>query len=119
MKRPTGRALRAPLAGSPAFVSVFVFVLIFGFSKFDFPKYFYRLIYTINLVKASSHLNCKFVYVSSEYVFKGDKGNYTINDRDGKKMYSEQYLSPLLANFYNSKQFKEFDVEEFDRKNNL
>lgn len=45
--------------------------------------------------------------------------NYTINDRDGKKMYSEQYLSPLLANFYNSKQFKEFDVEEFDRKNNL
>ena len=40
MKRPTGRALRAPLAGSPAFVSVFVFVLIFGFSNFDFPKYF-------------------------------------------------------------------------------
>ena len=31
-------ALRAPRAGSPAFVSVFVFVLIFGFSNFDFSK---------------------------------------------------------------------------------
>ena len=29
MKRPTGRALRAPLAGSPACVSAFVFVLIY------------------------------------------------------------------------------------------
>ena len=36
VKRPTGRALRAPLAGSPAFVSVFVFVLIFSFSNFAF-----------------------------------------------------------------------------------
>ena len=45
VKRPTGRALRAPLAGSPAFVSVFVFVSIFDFSKFNFSKYFrYRLI---------------------------------------------------------------------------
>ena len=33
MKRPTGRALRAPLAGSLAFVSVFVIVLIFNFSN--------------------------------------------------------------------------------------
>ena len=32
-------ALRAPRAGSPAFVSVFVFILIFGFSNFDLPKY--------------------------------------------------------------------------------
>ena len=29
MKRPTGRALRAPLAGSPACVLAFVFVLIY------------------------------------------------------------------------------------------
>ena len=29
MKRPTGRALRAPLAGSPACVFAFVFVLIY------------------------------------------------------------------------------------------
>ena len=35
-KRPTVGALRAPLAGSPAFVSVFVFVLIFGFLNFYF-----------------------------------------------------------------------------------
>jgi len=43
--------------------------------------------------------------------------NYTINDRDGNKMYSEQYLSPLLANFYNSEQFKKFDIEKFDSEN--
>ena len=29
MKRPTGRALRAPLAGSPACVFAFVFILIY------------------------------------------------------------------------------------------
>ena len=29
MKRPTGRALRAPLAGSPACVFAFVFVLVY------------------------------------------------------------------------------------------
>ena len=29
MKRPTGRALRAPLAGSPACAFAFVFVLIY------------------------------------------------------------------------------------------
>ena len=29
VKRPTGRALRAPLAGSPACVFAFVFVLIY------------------------------------------------------------------------------------------
>ena len=29
MKQPTGRALRAPLAGSPACVFAFVFVLIY------------------------------------------------------------------------------------------
>ena len=28
VKRPTGEALRAPLAGSPAFVFAFVFILI-------------------------------------------------------------------------------------------
>ena len=31
VKTPTGRALRAPLAGSPAFVFVFVAVFVFGF----------------------------------------------------------------------------------------
>ena len=31
-------ALGAPRAGSPAFVYVFVFVLIFSLSNFDFPK---------------------------------------------------------------------------------
>ena len=40
-KRPTGgprggQSPPLPLAGSPAFVSVFVFVLIFGFFTFDF-----------------------------------------------------------------------------------
>ena len=40
-KRPTGgprggQSPPLPLAGSPAFVSVFVFVLIFDFSNFDF-----------------------------------------------------------------------------------
>ena len=60
---------------------------------------------TINLVKASSHLNCKFVYVSSEYVFKGDKGNYTINDRlnptnvYGKTKASAEYITSILDNY--------------------
>ena len=36
--------LRAPRAGSPAFVSVFVFVLIFGFSNF-LLLYVYVLIF--------------------------------------------------------------------------
>lgn len=36
---------------------------------------------TTNIVKACLNLDCKLVYISSEYVFSGDKGNYTIDDR--------------------------------------
>ena len=39
MKRPTGRALRAPLAGSPAFVSVFDFVFDLIYVSFPFGIY--------------------------------------------------------------------------------
>jgi dTDP-4-dehydrorhamnose reductase len=39
-----------------------------------------NIIGTSNLVKLASKFNCKLVYVSSDYVFKGDKGNYTEDD---------------------------------------
>jgi dTDP-4-dehydrorhamnose reductase len=45
---------------------------------------------TLNVVKASIPLSCKVVYISSEYVFGGSKGNYTINDRlDPKNIYGK------------------------------
>lgn len=36
---------------------------------------------TINVVKACNQQNCKLVYVSSEYVFSGDRGDYSVYDR--------------------------------------
>lgn len=45
---------------------------------------------TTNLVKASLSLNCKFIYISSEYVFGGDDGMYSVDDRlDPKNIYGK------------------------------
>ena len=64
-----------------------------------------NIIGTINLVKSCLDLKCKFVYVSSEYVFKGDKGNYSINDRlnpinvYGKTKSASEYIISILPNY--------------------
>jgi dTDP-4-dehydrorhamnose reductase len=59
---------------------------------------------TINIVKACLGSNCKLVYVSSEYVFSGDKGNYTINDKldpinvYGKTKSAAEYVASTFPN---------------------
>lgn len=60
---------------------------------------------TINMVKACSKINCKFVYVSSEYVFSGKKGNYTTLDYldpvnvYGKTKAASEYIVSILPNY--------------------
>jgi dTDP-4-dehydrorhamnose reductase len=60
---------------------------------------------TINIVKACVGISCKFVYISSEYVFGGMKGQYTINDRldpcniYGKTKASAEYIVSVLRNY--------------------
>jgi dTDP-4-dehydrorhamnose reductase len=60
---------------------------------------------TINIVKACMDLNCKFIYISSEYVFNGSKGNYTINDKldavnvYGKTKAAAEYIVSVLPNY--------------------
>jgi dTDP-4-dehydrorhamnose reductase len=60
---------------------------------------------TINIVKACMHLNCKFIYISSEYVFDGSKGNYTIHDKldainvYGKTKAAAEYIVSVLSNY--------------------
>lgn len=60
---------------------------------------------TLNLVEACLGLDCKFTYVSSEYVFGGDKGNYTVEDRldpiniYGKTKAAAEYIVSVLPNY--------------------
>lgn len=60
---------------------------------------------TLNVVEACLGLQCKFVYVSSEYVFGGNKGNYTIEDRldpinvYGKTKAAAEYVVSVLPNY--------------------
>jgi len=60
---------------------------------------------TINIVKACLDIECKFVYISSEYVFGGNKGNYTIDDRldpinvYGKTKAASEYVVSTLPNY--------------------
>jgi dTDP-4-dehydrorhamnose reductase len=48
--------------------------------------------------------NTKFIYISSEYVFSGDKGQYTVNDRldpinvYGKTKAAAEYIVSILPN---------------------
>ena len=59
---------------------------------------------TLNIVQACINLECKFVYVSSEYVFSGNKGNYTIDDKldpinvYGKTKAAAEYIVSILPN---------------------
>jgi len=64
-----------------------------------------NVIGTTNLVKACLNINCLFVYTSSEYVFGGDKGNYSITDRltpinvYGKTKSASEYIISILPNY--------------------
>ena len=60
---------------------------------------------TTNIVKACLNLDCKLVYVSSEYVFSGNKGNYTIDDRldpinvYGKTKAAAEYIASTAPKY--------------------
>ena len=60
---------------------------------------------TINLVKSCLKIECKFIYVSSEYVFKGNKGNYSVKDKQnpinvyGKTKSASEYIVSILSNY--------------------
>lgn len=60
---------------------------------------------TINLTKILLSTQCKLVYISSEYVFKGDKGNYSVNDKldpinvYGKTKASAEYIVSILNSY--------------------
>ena len=59
---------------------------------------------TINITRASLGIQSKVVYISSEYVFGGNRGNYTTNDRpDPKNVYGKtkaasEYIISVLPN---------------------
>lgn len=59
---------------------------------------------TINIVKACEKIKCKLIYISSEYVFSGEKGNYTIFDRlnpinvYGKTKAAAEYIVSIYDN---------------------
>jgi|TARA_R110001592_G_scaffold178843_2_gene420110 dTDP-4-dehydrorhamnose reductase len=60
---------------------------------------------TINIVKSCLDVSCKLVYISSEYVFGGSKGNYTINDKPdpinvyGKTKAAAEYIVSTLPDY--------------------
>jgi dTDP-4-dehydrorhamnose reductase len=60
---------------------------------------------TLNMVEACMTFDCKFIYISSEYVFGGSKGNYTTDDRldpinvYGKTKAAAEYIVSVLPNY--------------------
>lgn len=78
------------------------FVDTFGCEKDINKSLDINVIGTINMVKACLDLDCLFVYVSSEYVFGGNKGNYSVNDRldpinvYGKTKSASEYIVSIL-----------------------
>jgi dTDP-4-dehydrorhamnose reductase len=64
-----------------------------------------NVIGTSNIVKTCLNLDCKFIYISSEYVFGGNKGNYTIDDKldpinvYGKTKTAAEYIVSVLSNY--------------------
>jgi dTDP-4-dehydrorhamnose reductase len=64
-----------------------------------------NVIGTINVTKVCSDLNCKLIYVSSEYVFSGNKGNYSIEDKldpiniYGKTKAAAEYVVSTLLDY--------------------
>ena len=64
-----------------------------------------NVIGTSNVVKCCIDTDIKLVYISSEYVFSGKKGSYTINDRldpiniYGKSKSAGEYLVSILKKY--------------------
>jgi dTDP-4-dehydrorhamnose reductase len=60
---------------------------------------------TINVIKSCLNLDCKLVYISSEYVFSGNKGNYAVDDRldpinvYGKTKAASEYVVSTFPNY--------------------
>lgn len=60
---------------------------------------------TINLVKCCLNTNIKVCYISTEYVFSGNKGEYSIDDRldpiniYGKTKAASEYIISTLNNY--------------------
>ncbi len=86
-------------------VHLAAFVDTFGCEK-DIKKALdVNVLGTTNIVKACLEIECRFIYVSSEYVFGGNKGNYTINDRPdpinvyGKTKAASEYIISVLPNY--------------------
>lgn len=81
------------------------FVDTFGCEKNIEKAIDVNIIGTINIVKACLNINCKFIYMSSEYVFGGNKGNYTINDKldpiniYGKTKSASEHIISILPNY--------------------
>lgn len=81
------------------------FVDTFGCEKDVEKAIDINIIGTINIVKACLNINCKFIYLSSEYVFSGEKGNYTIDDKPdpinvyGKTKSSAEYIVSILPQY--------------------
>lgn len=81
------------------------FVDTFGCEKYKIDALNINVLGTLNVVKACTHLDCKFIYISSEYVFSGSKGQYTINDRldpinvYGKTKAASEYIVSTLPNY--------------------
>jgi len=80
------------------------FVDTFGCEENKIDALDINVLGTLNIVKACTYLECKFVYISSEYVFSGNKGQYTINDRldpiniYGKTKAAAEYIVSTLSN---------------------
>jgi dTDP-4-dehydrorhamnose reductase len=81
------------------------FVDTFGCEENKIDALDINVLGTLNIVKACMCLKCKFIYISSEYVFSGDKGQYTINDRldpiniYGKTKAAAEYIVSTLSNY--------------------
>lgn len=86
-------------------VHLAAFVDTFGCEERKIDALNVNVLGTLNMVEACMDLNCKFVYVSSEYVFGGDKGNYTIDDKldpinvYGKTKAAAEYIVSVLPNY--------------------
>lgn len=101
------------------------FVDTFG-CEADIPKALdINVLGTINVVQACLQVDCKLVYVSSEYVFRGDKGNYTVEDRldpinvYGKTKAAAEYVVSVLPKYqiirapFIKKVYKDVFVDQF------
>jgi dTDP-4-dehydrorhamnose reductase len=81
------------------------FVDTFGCEERKIDALDINVLGTLNMVEACMSLNCKFVYISSEYVFGGNKGNYTVDDKldpinvYGKTKAAAEYIVSVLSNY--------------------